>query len=377
MQSKLPGHHLRTFTMSNLDDKTHLGPSYISEGDDPGCLTVHQDLVTISIAERQLQKRQGFTVHLHLWDAMKTLMEKGELASHIRSLAPSRVFIFVAYVGARWKEHQLDDFYAQMEDLLKDQSNVRVYPTHDEFLAVNGKVINVEALDMVAQSDKYHNPQYSWRPRTCACTHPSRKDCGLSRIATHAVEKRVYSHCTEHVEVVPKAVLEKRRRGKLRDKLEPEAKWFHQDYVESLKSFGEYRLFICGDEVKVALISNRLSDEQWVVHQVQDDDFAWFSDDLDERKQKWQELEAFALHIRRSLLAMTDYYHYFESLELGVRLDVGVSDLSRDGVFFVLEITRWWNANYMSELALASPFTQVSRFYGTALAAEIESPSWG
>jgi hypothetical protein len=98
------------------------------------------------------------------------------------------------------------------------------------------------------------------------------------------------------------------------------------------------------------------------------DDFKWCYDggegDADEAAgSKFQELCAFALHTYSALRQRHDAYECYESLEVGVRLDIGVSELSPTGRFFVDEITRWHAADFFSRLILPYPHVEICRGY--------------
>lgn len=59
----------------------------------------------------------------------------------------------------------------------------------------------------------------------------------------------------------------------------------------------------------------------------------------------------------------------FEPLDIGVRLDVGVSnDAPGEKEFFVNEVGRVYGADYFSDMAFSEPHTQVRFEMGRAMA---------
>jgi len=70
-----------------------------------------------------------------------------------------------------------------------------------------------------------------------------------------------------------------------------------------------------------------------------------------------KELEEFALYIFNALRNRPDWSNY-ESLEIGVRLDIGISPVSGCCRYFVNEITRIYEADFFAEW-LAQPGTHI------------------
>lgn len=68
-------------------------------------------------------------------------------------------------------------------------------------------------------------------------------------------------------------------------------------------------------------------------------------------------LEQFALHVFDALRNREDATTSFESLDVGVRLDIAISPL---GTLFVNEITRNWDADFFSERTLGYPCLQIA-----------------
>ena len=71
----------------------------------------------------------------------------------------------------------------------------------------------------------------------------------------------------------------------------------------------------------------------------------------------YHELQEFALYIMSCLRDRHDWEKNFESLEVGVRLDIAISN----------EITRWYAADWFSLSTLGLPYIQLCSAYAAAL----------
>ncbi|EEU36124.1 uncharacterized protein NECHADRAFT_87218 [Fusarium vanettenii 77-13-4] len=305
-----PDSHLRCFSEERLEvlEQT-LGRGFVST-DQEGCAIVHQDLATVLCAEHT-----GIvTAELHNWNWFRQMLTTGELKDHVEAIEADQVVIFVAYTGAEWTENGLEQFYRDMEPLCAILPHLRLYPSHDEFMAVNLKFPDIAAMDRIAKTAPPLQPEP--------------------------------------------------------EKDEPRARWFHMEYVPTFKTVGEYRVHLCGDNAVSIGISKFVRDKL-EVRSVSDDDFAWFSKSQEEQQKKRQELCDFARYQRKKLLEQPNADKAFESLRVGVRIDIGVSEESPEGRFFGLELTRWWNANHMPAFVLPDPYTEASLKYGRALAMEL------
>ncbi|KAJ5042648.1 hypothetical protein J3E74DRAFT_422827 [Bipolaris maydis] len=77
----------------------------------------------------------------------------------------------------------------------------------------------------------------------------------------------------------------------------------------------------------------------------------------------------FALFVFEALRARPDSMLVFESLEVGVRLDIGLAYIDTVNKFFVNEITRWYGAHYFSHHILGEPKTQICKEFASAFSA--------
>lgn len=87
------------------------------------------------------------------------------------------------------------------------------------------------------------------------------------------------------------------------------------------------------------------------------------------------DLHAFALHVYGRLLEREDRKTAYESLEVGVRLDIGVGVQKGKGKgkgkgekrFFVNEITRFYGADFFSQHTLGAPQQEVCLGFAEAM----------
>ncbi|KAI7722753.1 hypothetical protein KC353_g225 [Hortaea werneckii] len=256
-----------------------------------------------------------------------------------------------------------------------EPSLLRVFPSAAELEHVLGKVDDIRALDEIAKST---HPGWSFRPITC----DSATTCRLSEVG---VLKRSHSCGSEHVILKPKAIDIARhlrcqssaRRISSRRAAQTTERWFHQEFVDGLRKIGEFRVFIVTVQDTTARRGRRgriiqvvhtieLLDRELVVT-VLGSGGGW-SDELNtSEKIDLDELGAFALYVFEALRSRPDWSTGFESLEIGARVDVGVTVLDGGPKYFVNEVTRIYEADFFAEW-LAQPGTQTCREVSKAFA---------
>lgn len=75
------------------------------------------------------------------------------------------------------------------------------------------------------------------------------------------------------------------------------------------------------------------------------------------------ELREFVLDVVHNVRMLPSWEHYYESWEVGGRVDVAIGN---KGGFFVNEMTPFWFANFFSMQSLESPHTQLCHLYAEA-----------
>ncbi|KAB2099968.1 hypothetical protein AG0111_0g11824 [Alternaria gaisen] len=292
-------------------------------------------------------------------------------------------------------------------------TSFRVYPNESEAMQEREKLGNIGVLDEVARSSP---PKFAWRPKTClgigACVP---RDCDKT------VHRRAHGGCATHVRVVDekdhkhkehehvtecgeryqltcdpgthtletpshrggggKNTTSKKgqssKKQKQSDK-KPEH-WFHQEIVPSLPNC-ELRVFIAtepGEEdirgrTGRILISAKTAFVKGQALAVR----KFLPEDLVPGLTQ-SGLESFALFIFRRLRERANSMVFFESLEVGVRLNIGVADNGGVGKSFVSEITRWYGAHYFSLHLSAEPKTQICKAFGYAFSAFLNGSTGG
>ncbi|RSL89564.1 hypothetical protein CEP51_001130 [Fusarium floridanum] len=311
-----PDSHLCCFSEEQLQvlEQT-FGRGFVST-DQHGNARVHQDLVTVLCAEHTGIVSSG----LQEWGWFRHMLTTGELKDHIEATETDQVVTFVAYTGAEWTKNGLAQFYRDMEPLCAILLQLRLYPSHDEFMAVNLKFPDIAAMDRIAKTTP---PLYAYRQQTCFGIGKCMLDTPRGN---KSVIKRNFSDASNHVKVMQGHTgdqlklacfagerVKSRQPGPEDD--EPSARWFHMEYVPTFKTVGEYRVHLCGDNVVSIGISKFVKDKL-EVRSVSDDDFAWFSKSQEEQQKKRQELCDFSRYQRTQLLAQPNARKAFESLRV-------------------------------------------------------------
>lgn len=150
--------------------------------------------------------------------------------------------------------------------------------------------------------------------------------------------------------------------------LNPANHFFHQEYIESLTSFGELRVIAArsvnadlpdgagarisdtGEIIDVALTQPQPGNPAGILSGTSrnfhgGNVFASIIPDRASQEVKYKELVAFVSAWYKALLHYSRFHPGYESLQCGVRLDIGMSESSADGKFWVLEATRLTSAS--------------------------------
>lgn len=326
---------------------------------------IHQGLVMMQIvkhlynAEVSVYSWDGFCqdfVTVEELQTMKLMLLDGE--QNLRST------VIVLYCDtAICVESGMDLLYARLERLRSCYgARVRAFPRQTEALQARTKIRDLQALDELARTSG------SWRPITC---YPVTK-CSLKDAET-TVHKRQESSGGECVQIkhrgdngeltcIKKDTLERKKRKKHAVATEAKPLWFHQEFVSTFADWGEFRVFIVtkqephsrrglgGVIVAIAHTVNSTTDSDTMhVERATNATFTSIGSGL-----CLEDLKLFAIKIFNGLRARDDWKKTFESLEVGVRLDVAISpNLPRS--FFVNEITRWYEAAFFSDDIMAEP----------------------
>jgi hypothetical protein len=253
-----------------------------------------------------------------------------------------------------------------------------LYPPREEIVWADFKIYDMQTFDRIAHAEE------TFRPRTC---YPGAQDACLLPNKCRSVFKRSHSCGCDHL-----LMLKATARGLPRCQHKPPIdhddslselgyyRWFHQEYVASLVTFGEFRVFIATQASEEGRIA------PYVVHAIRTKWFVLGQEEYPDPYRigdryravevtlgmRWPEypwlsyetLTQYALHTYRQLQASGDIG--FLSLNVGGRLDIGVSPDSKG--FFVNELTRWYGAHQFAMGTQHPSYDKISRAYSKAFA---------
>jgi len=134
--------------------------------------------------------------------------------------------------------------------------------------------------------------------------------------------------------------------------------WFHEGFMPTLPSHGEYRVLMVRDTSLEALdglvppyrilkiVRSIPSDGGLEIKMFNADEDFSFIDNPEIRQKKAVELHNYALVWATVLLNVSRYDHRYESYKVGCRLDIGITELSPDGTFhcWINEPTNFFEA---------------------------------
>lgn len=275
---------------------------------------------------------------------------------------------------------------------LTSGARIRVYPNMREWRQDQERIQDIQVLDEIAKSSG--RLEYSYRPITCFGGPCTLQNC------ERTVLKRSHSEGERHVKIFdenykdweaicnltctyqPHRPERRSRKHKKENQKHQEERaafgsrphWFHQEYVSGL-SHGEFRVSIRpkpnneedtrgwkGEVISLAWTSWNEKGELHIVKA--DENHFGGSPNSKCGALRKSDLKCFCLFVFEKLRARKS--PCYESLEVGVRLDVGVADSQGQKRFFVNEITRWYNAHYFSYIILAKPWTKIYKAFAEA-----------
>jgi hypothetical protein len=282
-----------------------------------------------------------------------------------------RVVIILSSTISKAPGLSMQSFYNYLRPTLATTDAVSIFPSEEEHRWEDQKIGDIIALDEIARSQAaLGNDKFAYRPRTCFGARPCRLADMNDNVSV--VLKRSHSAASEHVKVTRASDRKqlgcyKKDVSELRERSLPDTEhiWFHQEYVEPLRSLGEFRVFIACDAASgkprvVSVAHTRPAKGVYGVHALSAVSF----EDRERSEALDAELKEFAMFIREQLLTRPDAQTHYESLRVGVRLDIGRSE---DGRWFVNEVTRMFGADQFASYHLAYPHIDVAEAFAEAL----------
>jgi hypothetical protein len=248
---------------------------------------------------------------------------------------------------------------------------LRLFPSIAELDWYHPKVNDILVLDEIAnQAANSGRHDMAYRPKTCY----TKGLCTL--LGQNTTMKGSYSSETMHV-----VDLGRNRDPRLRCSQDntsfPETSrrfYFHQETVSTFREIGEFRVLIA-TVPKLGGIRGREGNIELMVHtsyKGQEGRNPFFA--LSGSEAFWNsisplninQLRDFALFIFNNLRGRPDWKENYETLEIGVRLDIGVSPDGHIRSFFVNEITRFQQGCWFSPSS-AAPYYGVPSAFARAI----------
>ncbi|KAB2099945.1 hypothetical protein AG0111_0g11664 [Alternaria gaisen] len=369
----------------------------VIDAEDGGCY-VHQGLVTMLA----VKSRNQIAVDAYTWDWLTRRLRESFLSSSCRGENGEalRTVLFLHWTTDEPTNPTLDSVYSAVR-LLKHIHGTafRAYPNESEAWQERAKLGDIRALDDIARSSP---PEFSYRPKTCFGHGP----CALQEDSI-TVHKRTHSACATHVHIrkqrdrqqltckveMPASKLPSKQRSGRKSMLAKTNKssedpthdatssgqthWFHQEFVPALRDY-EFRVFVVtkrneqgirGRSGRVVAFAKTAFNQETQTLASRE----LLPEDLEPSLTR-SHLEQFCIWVFESLRARTDSMTFFESLEVGTRLDIGVAEDGMGGKrLFVNEITRWYGAHYFSHNICSEPKTQICKAFAHAFGELLQS----
>jgi hypothetical protein len=251
---------------------------------------------------------------------------------------------------------------------------LRCFPSQTEALQSRAKLGDMRALDEIALQAKQYRPKTCYPYQECELQdqeitmHKRTDSCGKDHVEAKHSGNRSNLTCFVSGEQLKKRTLAKQRI------------WFHQEFVHTFEQFGEFRVFIVTEPSATGLRGRQgkvvcIAHTKWSHAQAEshaNEIYASAAERVHFRRPECaplteQDLRMFSLAVYEKLRARPDWLEHFESLEVGVRLDIGISPAPNEKSFFVSDITRFWLADFFSHDVLPRPNVQLCEAYAVAM----------
>ncbi|KAI6082442.1 hypothetical protein F4821DRAFT_247138 [Hypoxylon rubiginosum] len=335
--------------------KATLNKSFIVHTASRAHSIIHQSVIAMEYTSQKL----GNHIEYRSWKWVHDTIPNSTFIPESLANKPLLVFLSSTVDDAQNGMLSIEQFYDAMQLVAMQHGNLRIYPNAMEMRQARFKVGDIRALDLIAQESE---EEFAYRPKTCSggCPCVLRVDdnhqqniikeshsCGAQGVRVcNTAEAQIELGCGNKEKGDPQTRKRKRSQPAVTtaDRLTYPIR-LHQEYIDTLRSFGEFRVFLTApvglliqEPEIIAVAFTRFSD--WggdiVARQAKPDDFRWAG----KGNKKEQELRVFAKYIYRKICERHDANEAYESFKIGARLDIGISDLSNSGRFFVNEITR-------------------------------------
>jgi hypothetical protein len=181
-----------------------------------------------------LQTRRGF------FNAMEKARKANRFDHWLYDLANTYDIIFLD--AAATAKDSFETYIKNLALLEKVQERIPIWPAIEEQRLEGNKFKVIQTLDLIAKSLSSSLPRHSWRPSTYDMPQAQRLQQAGQFESTQYVAKRSCSGCARHVKF--KFDLPTLAASDKGDKLHPISYWFVQQFVPTLRSCGEYRVYL-------------------------------------------------------------------------------------------------------------------------------------
>ncbi|CZS92459.1 uncharacterized protein RAG0_03014 [Rhynchosporium agropyri] len=362
----VPAEVIITLPWFKLNDfevfRNKFGKGFIEADSEESLVVIHQALVVMQFFREDCPCDVDFWTWADIAKLVKGAKKhRSDIESLSRKLAynhgndPSNGLVFF-----HWNRpesvipaelHKVYDLFTSLE---RGGASIRCIPNRTEAFQTLFKLRDIIALDEIAHLNNEYRPVTCYPNGRCRLieqltVHKRSQSCGGHHVLRTPKEDRKDLSC--YLDTPEKLILSDTEEGI----------WFHQEFVDTYKSIGEFRVFITTFE-DVDGLRGRKGKVEWIGHTrasaVDPENIISIAAELSDIFASCKPLTAlqlrlFSERIFEQLRARQDWDTSFESLEVGVRLDVVVSPTLQS--FFVGEITRIWCADFLSDMILPQP----------------------
>ncbi|KAF5637138.1 hypothetical protein F52700_4875 [Fusarium sp. NRRL 52700] len=266
------------------------------------------------------------------------------------------------------------------EESLVAKSSLQDQTPPEEDNADMCQLPDARILDAIAGDDTTP-PEFSFRPRVCYCQS---RECNMQGYRGEIIVRGSSSTGPGDIRTGssddPELTELLRCHTNYSHSMDHSGKvHFYQELRKSVADWGEVSVFMVGDTIFSVAMSRGIWTDP-------DDHHSSFTADRyltnwskinrsaqnatrEEAHRKEAELRRFAIFQRRELLKRQP--QEFESLKVAVRLDIGISEATKDGLFFVINVARWPGADMLSAWQVGSqPYDSIFEAVGKKFALE-------
>ncbi|KAF5698339.1 hypothetical protein FMUND_15123 [Fusarium mundagurra] len=369
-------------TGAKLYEEAAINQQELPTGPDAVRVTVHGIVITLLWA----QYTGRITVEFKSWEWLQQKVKEGTIGAYLGNFKQDAI-LFTHMRRPHLSEESVDHRFdvASLNDQVRRanlvfSNSISRYPSPEEDDADMCQLPDARILDAIA-SDETTPPEFSFRPRVCyslsrECTMRDFRGMMIVRGSSSTGPGDTLTGSSDDPELT---ALPKCHTNYNHGTDNSGNVYFHQELRKSVTDWGEVSVFMVGDTI----FSMAMSRGIWTDP---DSHHSGFTADRcltnwrkinrraqnatrEEARHKEAELRRFAIFQRQELLKRKP--REFESLKVAVRLDIGISEVTKDGLFFVTNLARWPGADMLSAWQEGSqPYDSIFEAVGNKFALE-------